>query len=147
MPSYSGHASPICEPELKDPGDAVRIAKSAPMLIVATMPVVGDPISLAQNVQSPDLAIPKEAGDPVALADTVKPPIIAALGTASAPDLFTISRLFLWQKPHGQYMNQLLKDIDAAKAKGDTALYNELTKRYIAWAEKYLRTKADGTED
>jgi hypothetical protein len=36
-------------------------------------------------------------------------------------------------------MNQLLKDINTAKAAGDNETYNALTARYAAWAEKYLR--------
>ena len=68
-----------------------------------------------------------------------EPPRLPALEPAEVPDLFTINRQFNWNKPHGQWMNQLLKDIDAAKADGDTATYEALTARYSAWADKYLR--------
>lgn len=54
-------------------------------------------------------------------------------------DSFMLKLEFIWEKPHGQWMNQLLKDINAAKAAGDTETYNTLTARYSAWAEKYLR--------
>jgi hypothetical protein len=54
-------------------------------------------------------------------------------------DPFRLKLEFIWEKPHGQWMNQLLKDIAAAKAAGDMETYNALTARYAAWAEKYLR--------
>lgn len=54
-------------------------------------------------------------------------------------DPFRLKLEFIWDKPHGQWMNQLLKDINAAKATGDIETYNALTARYTAWAEKYLR--------
>lgn len=68
-----------------------------------------------------------------------EPPRLPALEPAEVPDLFTINREFNWEKPHGQWMNQLLKDIDKAKAEGDTTAYEALTQRYSAWAEAYLR--------
>lgn len=55
-------------------------------------------------------------------------------------DPFRLKLEFIWEKPHGQWMNQLLKDINAAKAAGDIETYNALTARYAAWAEKYLRS-------
>ena len=54
-------------------------------------------------------------------------------------DPFRIKLEFIWEKPHGQWMNQMLKEIAAAKKAGDTETYNVLTARYTAWAEKYLR--------
>jgi hypothetical protein len=54
-------------------------------------------------------------------------------------DPFRLKLEFIWEKPHGQWMNQLLKEIAAAKAAGDIETYNALTARYSAWAEKYLR--------
>jgi hypothetical protein len=54
-------------------------------------------------------------------------------------DPFRLKLEFIWEKPHGQWMNQLLKDINAAKAAGDIETYNALTARYAAWANKYLR--------
>lgn len=85
-----------------------------------------------------DSAYP-EKPDPVALASSVQPLAITAFPEAEMPDLFTINRQLNWNKPHGQWMNQMLKDIDAAKAVGDTETYNNLTQRYSAWADKYLR--------
>jgi hypothetical protein len=81
----------------------------------------------------------KEAGDPVQFASVAQAPSISELPEAEVPDLFTINRQFNWNKPHGQWMKQLLKDIDAAKANRDTETYEALTARYSAWAEKYLR--------
>jgi hypothetical protein len=51
----------------------------------------------------------------------------------------TINHLFNWDKPYGQWMNQHLKDIDAAKKAGDTERYNSITERYSTWAENYPR--------
>lgn len=79
------------------------------------------------------------SGDPVALAASVQLPLILDFPTAEVPDLFTINRLFNWSKPGHYWMSQMLKDIDAAKAASDTATYDDLTKRYSAWAEQYLR--------
>lgn len=64
---------------------------------------------------------------------------ISTLTEPTVPDLFTINRLFNWNKPHGQWMNQMLKDIETAKKAGDMETYNALTIRYMAWAEKYMR--------
>lgn len=75
----------------------------------------------------------------VALVSSLQLLVIDAFPEANAPDLFTINRQFNWNKPHGQWMNQMLKDIDAAAAAGDIKTYNDLTQRYSAWAEKYLR--------
>ena len=61
-------------------------------------------------------------------------------------DPFTLKLQFIWKKPHGQWMNQLLKDITAAKAAGDTETYERLTKKYAAWAEKYLRRESPLTD-
>ena len=68
-----------------------------------------------------------------------EPPRLPTLQPAEVPDLFTINRQFNWDKPHGQWMNQMLKDIDAAKAEEDTGTYEALTARYSPWAEAYLR--------
>ena len=62
--------------------------------------------------------------------------------TTLSVDPFMLKVEFLWQKPHGQWMNSLLKQINAARAAGDIETYNTLTARYSAWAEKYLRTDA-----
>jgi hypothetical protein len=62
-------------------------------------------------------------------------PVIAPMSF----DLFTLKLQFVWDKPHGQWLNQMLKDIEAAKAKGDIQTYNDLTASYSVWAEKYLR--------
>ena len=85
------------------------------------------------------MASPGAAGNPLALAETFPTRTIAPFVKPSPPDLFTINRLFNWDDPHGQWMNQLLKDIDAAKKTGDAERYTALTERYSAWAEKYLR--------
>ena len=126
-------------PDIKDPGDPLQIANSTPVPIITDLPVVGDVVALAQTVQRPAIAVPGSTGDPVALADTVRIPAITALAEATPPDLFTINRLFNWGKPHGQWMNQMLKDIEAARKAGDMETYTTLTARYTAWAEKYLR--------
>ena len=70
---------------------------------------------------------------------SIDPPDITSFPEAEVPDLFAINRRFNWKPPHGQWMNQMLKDIDAAKAAGDVETYESLTNRYAAWAEQYLR--------
>jgi hypothetical protein len=101
-----------------------------------------DAVARVLNAKPAEIQALKKAGDPVELAATVQPPSIPAFPEATVPDLFTISRRFNWGKPHGQWMNQMLKDIDAAKAKGDADTYRNLTGRYSAWADKYLRLDA-----
>ena len=109
-------------PRIADPGDPLHLAQLVPVRVVADLP---------------------------ALADAVRIPSIAALEQAAPPDLFTINRLFKWEKPHGQWMNQMLKDIEAARKAGDMETYDTLTARYSMWAEKYLRREnppnLDGT--
>jgi hypothetical protein len=58
-----------------------------------------------------------------------------------AVDPFMLKVELIWNKPHGQWMNQLLKDIQTAKAAGETETFERLTKQYSAWAEKYLRSE------
>lgn len=72
--------------------------------------------------------------------------LIAASPARSLPgiapmsiDPFRLKVEFIWEKPHGQWMNQMLKDIETARKAGDVEAYNALTARYSAWAEKYLR--------
>ena len=93
--------------------------------VVFPPPVTDDHPALAEGVEQ----LPGEA-----LA-----PAVAAFPSSEVPDLFTINRRFNWKKPHGQWMNQMLKDIDAAAESGDTDSYEALTARYSAWAEQYLR--------
>lgn len=54
------------------------------------------------------------------------------------PDVFSVRFEFDWNKPYGQWMNQLLKDIKNAKEAGDDEKYKTLTKQYEVWADKYL---------
>jgi hypothetical protein len=107
----------------------------------AAYPERPDVARLAQTLApSPrEIAAFVHVGDPVALAASVHLPQIIEFPTAEVPDLFTINRRFNWNKPHGQWMNQMLKEIDAAKTAGDTATYDDLTKCYSAWADQYLR--------
>jgi hypothetical protein len=126
-------------PDIKDPGDPLQIASSTPLPIVPDLLMGGDASALTQTVQRPAIAVPGAPGDPVSLSATVRIPAITALTEATPPDLFTINRLFNWGKPHGQWMNQMLKDIETARKAGDMETYTTLTARYTAWAEKYLR--------
>ena len=43
-----------------------------------------------------------------------------------------------WNAPQGEYMNTLLKQIEAAEESGDAETYRRLTETYRIWAEKYL---------
>jgi hypothetical protein len=63
---------------------------------------------------------------------------LAGIATVDTPDPFSIRLEFDWVEPHGQWMNQLLTDIKAAKAAGDTETYKKLTAQYQAWADVYL---------
>ena len=63
---------------------------------------------------------------------------IAEIATVDTPDPFSIRLEFHWNEPHGQWMNQLLTDIKAAKQAGDTETYKKLTAQYSAWADAYL---------
>ena len=63
---------------------------------------------------------------------------IAEIATVDTPDPFFIRLEFDWNEPHGQWMNQLLTDIKAAKQAGDTETYKKLTAQYSAWANAYL---------
>jgi len=87
----------------------------------------------AQRIQ----AVPSMGLDIEAIPRSKPLPVIAPMSF----DLFTLKLQFVWDKPHGQWMNQMLKDIEAAKAKGDIQTYNDLTARYSVWAEKYLRRR------
>ena len=44
-----------------------------------------------------------------------------------------------WVEPQGEYMNTLLRQIEAAAESGDAETYRRLTGTYRIWAEKYLR--------
>lgn len=107
----------------------------------AAFPSAPDMATILRVVSAMPSEIPalKKAGDPVGLATAVQPLEITEFPQAEVPDIFSINRRFNWAKPHGQWMNQMLKDIDAAKAAGDTETYESLTKRYTAWADQYLR--------
>ena len=63
---------------------------------------------------------------------------IAEIATVDTPDPFFIRLEFDWNEPHGQWMNQLLTDIKAAKQAGDAETYKKLTAQYSAWADAYL---------
>jgi hypothetical protein len=65
--------------------------------------------------------------------------VFAPMGSIIVPDSFTIGLAFDWKPPHGQWMNQMLKDIEKARKAGDTQTHERLSKQYRAWAEKYLR--------
>jgi len=95
-------------------------------------------LAMDTALQKPGTAYPDKP-EVAKLAASMQPPGIAAFPDAEVPDLFTINRQFNWARPSGQWMNQMLKDIDAAKAAGDTATYERLTRQYTAWADQYLK--------
>ena len=64
---------------------------------------------------------------------------IPQIQNVDKPDVFTIRLEFDWNKPHGQWMTQLLKDIKIAKAAGDTETYTRLSAQYTSWADTYLK--------
>jgi hypothetical protein len=147
-------------PRVTDPGNPAQLARVAPGPGITSVPVTADPIKLAQSVQLPDVATPTAMAGPVNIVQSVQPPAVASLGTAGDPaqlgqalqrpsiafvvessplEPFALSLQFHWKQPHGQWMRQLLKDIEAAKKTGDLDAYRTLTARYTAWANKYLR--------
>ena len=63
---------------------------------------------------------------------------ISEISPVIQPDVFSVRFEFDWNKPYGQWMNQLLKDIKDAKETGDDEKYKTLTKQYEVWADKYL---------
>jgi hypothetical protein len=63
---------------------------------------------------------------------------ISEISPVIRPDVFSVRFEFDWNKPYGQWMNQLLKDIKNAKEAGDDEKYKTLTKQYEVWADKYL---------
>jgi hypothetical protein len=113
------------------PGEAA--ARSVALRRLETRPDISVAASLSlRTLDSPT------SSNPLALlaADPMK---TLPSWTSLSVDPFMLKVEFLWQKPHGQWMNSMLKQINAAKAAGDIETYNTLTARYAAWAEKYLR--------
>ena len=116
------------------PGEAA--ARSVELRSVEMRP----DISVVGQVDFRTLA-PPTSSNPLAL--------LAATPVKSLPswtnlsvDPFMLKVEFMWQKPHGQWMHSMLKQINAAKAAGDMETYDTLTARYTAWAEKYLRRES-----
>lgn len=112
------------------PGEAV--ARSGALRSLEMRP----DISVVGPVDSRQLDPNTSSNLPALLATSVK---TLPSWTNLSVDPFMLKVEFLWQKPHGQWMNSMLKQINAARAAGDTETYNTLTARYSAWAEKYLR--------
>lgn len=113
------------------PGEAA--ARSVALRRLETRPDISVAASLSlRTLDSPT------SSNPLAL--LAANPVKTLLSwTSLSVDPFMLKVEFLWQKPHGQWMNSMLKQINAAKAAGDIENYNTLTARYAAWAEKYLR--------
>ena len=80
----------------------------------------------------------KPVGNSPTTIDLVKTKNITQIATLYLPDAFALSMEFDWKKPYGQFMNQLLKDIQIAKQEGNTEKYKKLTAQYQAWADEYL---------
>ena len=125
-----------------------KVPSMGPAEVPAVRQLPAHPVAPPDKVSSPrslariELVLPDDIG---ALPPQKPLPDIAPMSF----DPFTLKLQFIWSEPHGQWMRQLLKDIAAAKAAGDTETYNTLTARYSAWAEKYLRRdqppELDGT--
>jgi len=62
-------------------------------------------------------------------------PVAAAV---KAMDAFRRKLAFAWVKPQGEYLNTMLKEIEAAEISGDTETYNRLATTYSVWASKAL---------
>lgn len=64
-----------------------------------------------------------------------KPAKIEALPPLSS---FRVKILARWNPPHGEMMQTMLSQIEAAEKAGDSEAYQRLTATYTTWAEKYL---------
>jgi hypothetical protein len=132
-------------PEITSPpgtADPMKLAQSVKLPAVSPPTATGDPVNIVQSIQSPVVTQLGASGDPSQLGQALQRPSIAFVVESSPLDPFALSLQFHWKQPHGQWMSQLLKDIDAAKKAGDLETYNALTARYTAWANKYLRPDA-----
>lgn len=113
------------------PAEAVEL--SSALRVVAPHPAAHVPVTGSLRTLAPLIFRPPS--ELIAETASLNLPGVAPMTV----DSFRLKLEFMWDKPHGQWMNQLLKDINAAKAAGDLETYNALTARYSAWAEKYLR--------
>lgn len=127
------------QPEWKNQTRSQRIATvSAFITEYPTIRETRQQLTMDTALEESDADFP-EKPNVFVLASSVKPLELTLFPETEVPDAFTINRRFNWANPHGQWMNQILKDIDAAKQAGDTKAYETLTKRYTTWAEQYLR--------
>jgi hypothetical protein len=118
-------------PLSRSPAEAVGLASTLRNVAPHPAASTSDPVDLRTLVS----LIFNKPSELVAASPVRTLPGIAPMSV----DPFRLKLEFIWEKPHGQWMNQLLRDINAAKSAGDIGTYNILTARYTAWAEKYLR--------
>ncbi|MFZ9937896.1 MAG: hypothetical protein ACO3JG_12695 [Luteolibacter sp.] len=111
-----------------------------PTDVPAVKPLPAHPVSLPPKPAKPRTLARIELDVPDDLGALPPPKLLLGIKPMSI-DPFTLKLEFIWEKPHGQWMSQLLKDIEAARKAGDTETYSALTARYTAWAEKYLRRR------
>jgi len=96
----------------------------APLLAARSLPW-----KYAQNLDSAPVLVLQEPSPGIDL------PVAAIV---KAMDAFRRKLAFSWVKPQGEYLNTMLKEIEAAEKSGDTGTYQRLTGTYRIWAEKYL---------
>jgi len=125
--------------KLENLGNPAALVKPVNIASLESPKPIHSVSSLISSSPVSGIASPGPSPDPTDLAGTVWDVGIQEVEVVTQPDQFSINREFNWDKPYGNWMNQMLKDIDAAKKTGDTERYTSLTERYSAWAEKYLR--------
>ena len=97
---------------------------SPPLLIARALPW-----PYAQNLGSAQVLVLREPSPGIDL------PVAAIV---KAMDAFRRKLAFSWVKPQGEYLNTMLKEIEAAEISGDTETYNRLATTYSVWASKAL---------
>lgn len=134
-PHFAEGQSPAVLPNTTDRLPAVPSMEPAEVAAVRHLPAHPVPSS-TKPVPSRALArMDLDASDLGVIPPSKALPLIAL----TSFDPFTLKLQFVWDTPHGQWMNQMIKDIEAAKKAGDMETYKSLTARYAAWADKYLR--------
>jgi hypothetical protein len=71
----------------------------------------------------------------IAKGEVWRPAKVEALRPLSS---FRVKILARWNPPHGEMMQTMLSQIEAAEKAGDSETYQRLTATYTTWAEKYL---------
>ena len=134
-PHFAEGQAPALAPDTAHRLPAVPSMGPAEVAAVRQLPAHPVPSSNKAASSRALARIALDAPDLGAIPPSKPLPVIAPMSF----EPFTLKLQFVWEKPHGQWMNQMVKDIEAAKKAGDMETYKSLTARYAAWADKYLR--------